>query len=336
MMSAFLLNLSLSVTLFFLNGILGKIQYSHRKKLFEYGRFHFSVDESENFSGNFFLKIVNPTIFAAISSAIFQNVVSAELCKTLWLIVPFYWAIRFFYVVIKNYFLIINWKYELFSFSVSLLLAVIVFFCLIIPLIDAGESVFVPITALRDAVWYGILAYIAVSIWNIGKSLFGAYTLFPMEKRRQIVFKKYDKFSQKFGSYILETVNQNYPKDKDGKKQFICFLYAIMIYEDYNRPWCLRCAERILKVLFPKREMTLGIMQIKTKTYISDLQSIDLAVEKLSAVYCRYLHNAPFEHAVLDYNPSDEYADEVYAIYEMILELLSIDDLIDDNESYRI
>ena len=114
-------------------------------------------------------------------------------------------------------------------------------------------------------------------------------------------------------------------------------LYAIMIYEDYNRPKLYRLVENFLKTICPQKVMTIGIMQVKSKEYITDLESIDLAIEKLLEVYQDNFHNNPIGHAIEDYNGGSEfYYEEVSTIYSVLLELLSIDELIEDNEAYTI
>ena len=109
-----------------------------------------------------------------------------------------------------------------------------------------------------------------------------------------------------------------------------------MIYEDHNRPYSIRFAERFIKKMCPDRKMTLGIMQVATTKNITDMESIEKAVDLLLTSFLENLHNLPVEHTIELYNPSEQYCSEVKAIYETLLRLLYIDEIIDDTESYMI
>lgn len=63
--SYIMLNILFAFGLFFLNALLGRIQYGLSGKLFQYGKFTFADAEQQNFSGNFFQKIVNPAVYLA-------------------------------------------------------------------------------------------------------------------------------------------------------------------------------------------------------------------------------------------------------------------------------
>lgn len=92
-------------------------------------------------------------------------------------------------------------------------------------------------------------------------------------------------------------------------------------------PPLFRAAERLWMALHPGKEMTLGIMQVKTRRSISDTESIRLAAEKLVPVYLEHLRSHPLWHALRDYNSGADYVQEVTAIYNELLQLLSYDEL---------
>ena len=58
-------NLAVASILFCFNGWLGKLQYGMEELSFEYGRISFFDSISQNFSGNFFQKILRPAQPAA-------------------------------------------------------------------------------------------------------------------------------------------------------------------------------------------------------------------------------------------------------------------------------
>ena len=69
--SYIMLNILFAFGLFFLNALLGRIQYGLSGKLFQYGKFTFADAEQQNFSGNFFQKIVNPAVYLPVAPCFF-------------------------------------------------------------------------------------------------------------------------------------------------------------------------------------------------------------------------------------------------------------------------
>ena len=90
------------------------------------------------------------------------------------MVIPLYWVIRFLHIAAKNLFLFVNWRYELFSLCLSLLLGEGTFFLLLLPLLNANASIFIPVDELRNAIWFAIIAYLAKVIWDISKTLYYA------------------------------------------------------------------------------------------------------------------------------------------------------------------
>ena len=91
--SYIMLNILFAFGLFFLNALLGRIQYGLSGKLFQYGKFTFADAEQQNFSGNFFQKIVNPAVYLAVIAAVMQTYLPAEFIRSLWLVFPQFWVI---------------------------------------------------------------------------------------------------------------------------------------------------------------------------------------------------------------------------------------------------
>ena len=317
-------NVVLAVGLFLLNSWLGRVQYGIPGNPFEYGKFYFESDGEENFSGNFFLKTVNPAIYLSVIAAAIQGRLSDEYINSLWMLIPAFWMLRFLYMVVKNRIIFLNFKYELSACFVSLLLGEGTFFLIIEPLLAEGESIWIPTTEIRDAVWFAIIAYLAKTVWDIMRRNFHGDNLYPAEKRQK----------------IRNEVENWYAVSKEKQGQLICVVYAIMIYEDYNRPAVIRMFEYVIKFIIPKRTMTLGIMQVSSNKLISSKTSIKMAIERVSRPFLESSENSVYE-AIHGYNRGGDYCSEVEAIYEELAQLLEYDrcypDNTDvDNESYMI
>lgn len=318
-------NALFALGLFFLNGVLGKLQYGIGEPLFAYGKFTFDGTCEQSFSGNFFQKIVNPTVYLAALSALIQRFFAVELIKSLWLLIPMFWLCRFLYMIWRSVFIFLNLKYEAIAFALSLLLGEGTLFCIILPLVHQEETIWIPATALRDALWYAILIYLLKTVWEIMSKSFSEETLYPNEQRRKIVTSRHNKFKEKYGVYIWETVLHRTEGllAPEYQEQIVSLIYSIMIYEDYNRPKTMRTAERIAKkTFFRSRKMSLGIMQVQTDQPISDKDSIQLAIERIIMPFLNHEFN-PVTCAISQYNPSGEYVMEVNAIYSILTEGIS-------------
>ncbi len=326
--------------LFFLNGILGKVQYGLSGKLFEYGKFTFEGDADQSgFSGNFFQKIVNPAVYLAVVAAIAQHLLTVDFIESMWLLIPIFWIYRLLFMIIKNVFVFLNLKYEAIALALSLLLGETIFFRIIKPLLVQNESIWIPATELRDALWFAILTYLAKVVWEIMKQSFSNDNLYPDSKRRELVWARYDRFNRKYGNFIVDQISRRYIDrlNRDKQNRLASLLYAIMIYEDYNRPFLIRQAEYILKAtFFRQRAMTLGIMQFKAFHKITDIESISYAIDFISLPFLRNALN-PENAAIAMYNSASDYCTEVQAIYDILMSRFSdVEAGAVDNESYRI
>ena len=332
-------NILLALVLFFLNGQLGKLQYGISEPMFEYGKFTFMSNSEQSFTGNFFQKIVNPAVFLAVAAALTQYCLTPDYVESLWLLIPIFWLYRLIYMIWRNIFIFLNLKYEMIAFVLSLALGEGVFFGIIKPLLKEEEQIWIPATALRDALWYAILAYLAKTAWEIMRTSFGEENLYPDDRRREIVMKRYDKFSRKYGKDILAALS-NYPQESittETREQIIRVIYAIMIYEDYNRSFLMRLAEWALKAtFFLHRTMSLGIMQVQTDWLISSRESIRLSVPPIVNSFIAS-QGDPIYDSIFQHNPDQNYTEEVYAIYYILLEEIPVDrDAPISNDSYKI
>ena len=331
------INFACSLILFFLNGLFGNIQLN-LKDLFKYGKFTFESNTETSFAGNFFQKIVNPAIYLAIICAVLQNFPSIELIPSTRLIVPFYWVLRFFHIIIKNLISFINWKYELFSLFVSLALSGCTFHFLVVPLSTSNKPIFIDVEAFRDAFWFAAIAYLAKMIWEISKKHFESESVFPDQQRSDILSRRFYKFNNRYGYHIDNCISKKCLSISPEHIEFFkCLIFAIMIYEDYCRPPIVRGGEYFWKFFNPRKTMSLGIMQVQSSKIINNLQSISLAIEKLyDAFQTGDDLDEQISTAICDYNNGDEYHIEVAAIYTYLVDLngLSEDTYDSEEESY--
>jgi len=194
-MRLFTINLLLAILLFFINGIIGRIQYGFQEGLFHYAKFEFGSQDNISFSGNFFLKIINPAIYLSIMAAAFQKLGCIGLVNSFWMLVPCYWLVRVIFMLYRNLFIFINRKYELLAFLMSLMAGECVFFVFIKGLVSNNEAIF-SISEFKNAIWFAIAAYIFKIAWEMLKVGFTSEILYPDDAKKRIVLKQYNKFKK--------------------------------------------------------------------------------------------------------------------------------------------
>jgi hypothetical protein len=105
-------------------------------------------------------------------------------------------------------------------------------------------------------------------------------------------------------------------------------VYAVIIYEDFNRPKIARWIEN-LKFTVTKKPHTLGVMQVRSDRLLSDFESVQLGSEKIVEAYKKYIEklvekNESFSecaaiHSIIeDYNTGSSYNSEVSELADII------------------
>lgn len=138
--------------------------------------------------------------------------------------------------------------------------------------INKVNNVFLSGNEFRLVLWLLIIVYF--------------YNLFKNEK----IFHRKDSNEKKVMS--VNNILNNYAKfkytyydDCDHDNKVISnILYAIMIYEDNNKNKVRRNIDNFMFKINGKRNK-LGIMQVESKKFISDSESIDIAYKKVLKIY---------------------------------------------------
>ncbi|RYD96128.1 MAG: hypothetical protein EOP54_14485 [Sphingobacteriales bacterium] len=97
--------------------------------------------------------------------------------------------------------------------------------------------------------------------------------------------------------------------------------FAIIIYEDFNRPKLARIIENI-KFRLTNRPHTLGVMQVTTSKLLTDLESVSLGTTKIVDAYKMYLQKpieknqdyyewSTISEIISEYNTGKSYSNEV-------------------------
>ena len=130
------------------------------------------------------------------------------------------------------------------------------------------------LAGLVDNLWSTLFVAVLFAFYNLmsKRPSFGS-DYEQRNKEANFVITSYRKLEGKYGVEIDKlTASQNASK---------ALVYSILIYEDMNRPALVRFIERRI-VQLTHKELTVGIAQVKSKTPLSDIESIRKAVAVLA------------------------------------------------------
>ena len=91
-----------------------------------------------------------------------------------------------------------------------------------------------------------------------------------IKRHHKFIRARYESMARRFGQIVDSRVQDNPLK---------ALVYAIMIYEDFNRPKLVRVVERLAAPFGLAK--TLGIMQVKAKRCVSDKVSVMIGIDKI-------------------------------------------------------
>ena len=121
-----------------------------------------------------------------------------------------------------------------------------------------------------------------------------------INRKEHYIKKKYLKYKKEY-NYIIKNICHN--------QFYEATTYAIMIYENFNRPKFVRFIEKIYFHI-TKKPITLGIMQVRTKKLIDDETSIVMAIDIIKKATLKH------KHRIKD-SSEYEYDNPHIAVYEI-------------------
>jgi hypothetical protein len=131
--------------------------------------------------------------------------------------------------------------------------------------------------------------------------------------KQSFIIESYVKFKKKYGSIIATEAEKN--------NSFVPVIYAIIIYEDYNRPALIRLFEDLCVNIF-HREMTVGIAQIRSNRTLSGEESIKRLANYFSETgklgFDEFCNDIDIQKQVNDWNPGMDYWAEIKYIMDIL------------------
>ena len=179
--------------------------------------------------------------------------------------------------------------------------------------ISKVSTVFLSLEQVKVVLWLLIIFYVIDIIKRKEKVVLVKNKKDDKNIKRKVIEKKesivvqYAKLKNKYFSYI-----------KTSYKELIPLIYAIMLYENRNKPELFRKIDYYLYKLDGKGRK-FGIMQIYSKYYIDDENSISIAIRRLEKLWFHYKNHKDVEKMILkDYYQKNNIVSDVLFIMKEI------------------
>lgn len=289
----------------------GSVLNSVASEEYHYAVFTFKDDRNLPMTTNILMNVCIPNVFMVFLFMASKKLGIEGAEHRLYLYVVAFYVYRMFLIcVLLRRKEMYHWPYELAMAAAGSLLAL----WLCRSFFVTEKTVFLEISELREELWIAILLVLYQFVKLILDKKVTQNTVLTKGQITRYITRKFDRFFQRYGE-LLEITAQN---------RYLCvFLFAVMIFEDYNRGPIVRRIERI-KARFCKQTTT-GIMQMRGDDGpLSDQESVLL--------FYRWLEQSGVDNAHLDsdevhdlawqYNNDDDYANSVAYIYEKLCEYI--------------
>lgn len=266
------------------------------------------ADEAPAF--NFLYRAFSPVAFITVVSAIFYQMHQEWLIKDIYLVVVYHFVFRLAFNLITGRGLLLNWVTQAAYALVSIPASYYVYDKLIVH----KEFLFPTAKELGSAVWLAVVAYAYHTFNNVKFS-----DERTKARKANYLDSRYSKYKILYGK-IIEGIAETRRQE--------ALIYAVLIYEAFNRPKIYRAVENVLfRIGLAK---TLGVMQVTTSNFIDDNESVRLGATKIVRDHLKAklkVEARPYgggswavRREVLElYNPDNEYVSEVDRIYGEIV-----------------
>ena len=304
-MEILLVHIGLGTGLFFLINWIGKHSYS-----IGYMEISIFVKTEEAPALNFLIRVLTPIVYIIIVSTTLYYFGLDKHVWNIYLVNIYYIIFRLIFNLATNRGLLLNW-YRQFLYWIAI---VVISFFTYEKIIKLKANILPDFSTVANELWIIILIFIFQLANNLRFSEEAT-----LKRKDNYLKSRYDYFKRIYGSII---------KDSTKNQILESIVYAIIIYEDFNRPKIARQVEN-LKFRITKKQHTLGVMQVTSNRLINDLESVKLGTEKIVSAYKKYLENPEdssseyFDwyaknYIISDYNAGTSYNGEVNDLADTI------------------
>lgn len=256
-----IIHIFLAILLFFIINWIGKHSYS-----IGYMQISMFLKREESPAFNFLFRIISPIVYLFLISAILYKLNLDRFVHNIYLVSLYYLLFRLIFNLLTNRAILMNW----FRQSLYWIAILSISYYSYDKIISNRINLLPDFKDFTNELWIIIAIFLFHTLNNIRTS--DKYTV----KRKDSYLKnRFNLFKKKYHSIIEKEIS-------NSKLQAL--VYAIIIYEDFNRPKVARIAENI-SFRLTKKKHSLGVMQVQTNEFINDEKSVELGVEKIKKNY---------------------------------------------------
>lgn len=281
-----IVHIVLAIILFFTVNLLGQ----HSPSSLGYYQLTTFLETEEAPAFNFVIRVLTPAVYLILLSTLFYSVGLDKLTVSIYLVSVYYVLFRTFFNILINRSILINWKKHLF-YSLSI---VGLCYFIYVKFIRTKANILPDFSNMSNELWIIIIIFLYNFINNIQPSDKSA-----QKRKEKYIDSQFERINAKYGQIIISEI---------AVHRLRHLAFAIIIYEDFNRPKLFRIIER-LKFLLTKKPHTLGIMQVMTNKNINDKESVKLGINKLNGDF----NNLKLEYLSDQEMPgTNEWKDDLY------------------------
>jgi hypothetical protein len=306
-MDIFLIQFLLGIGLFFIINWVGKHSYS-----IGYMEISIFIRNEEAPALNFLIRVLSPIVYIIIISTLLYYFRLDKYVRNIYLVNIYYISFRLLFNTVTNRGLLLNWYRQ----SLYWVAIVLISYFTYTKIIKVKTNILPDFTTIANELWIIILIFVFQLTNNIRLSNGGT-----IRRKQNYLKSRYNHFKKLYGKEIKK-ITQN--------EVLETITFAILIYEDFNRPKLIRIIEN-LKFLLTRKTHTLGVMQVSTTKSLTDFESVTLGTtkivnsyklysdtpQKVNEVYCEW---SAMSQIIDDYNIGTSYNYEVTQLAQTIKE----------------
>lgn len=297
----------LGILLFFLINWIGKHSYSKG-----YISISIFVRAEDAPAYNYIVRVLTPIVYLIITATALYALNLDKYVRNFYFVNIYYIVFRLVFNLLTGRGLLLNWYRQILYWASIILFSYLAFD----KIISLKANILPDFTTLANELWIIILVFLYQIANKIRLPQEGT-----IKRKDKYLDDVYYKFKRVYGDIIEEKFQLDRLK---------AIAYAILIYENFNRPKLARLIENIRFRLTGKSH-TLGVMQVYSDKLISDKESVELGTDKILNTYNK--HYKEYEegkksvyygewqliHEIIsDYNSGEEYFTGVNELQELI------------------
>jgi hypothetical protein len=266
------------------------------------------VEEAPAF--NFLIRVLTPVIYIIIVSAIFYALRLDKYVVRIYLVNFYYIVFRLLFNLGTNRGLLLNWYRQFLYWTAIITISYFAYD----KIIKERTNLLPDFNTVSNELWIIVLIFLFQVFNNLRFSQDAT-----IKRKENYIKRRFEIFKLKYGKVI---------SDRTANSSLQLLVYAIMIYEDFNRPKIARTVENIIQK-FDRKPHTLGVMQVRSDKNISDLQSVILGTERIVTAHQKLLSgilaNAEEMHdyavismIISEYNGGSSYQTEIFELISVL------------------